>query len=195
MKIKDLTAVIILALVCLAVVSGQKRRSTRGRSPQPKPTATPTPAPTPTIGSLSVEAGLIYESGDVKPVARTTFILLDEDLRIILKPFGETPGTLGSMMDLLRHISEGSSTTIDKEHQEKARAEYSQIKSAVESHIVATATTDFSGKAKFESLAPGIRFVYGEFRVGDERVAWNVKVELAAGKDAALILDNSNRSP
>jgi len=135
--------------------------------------------------TLSIEAGLIYESGDVKPVARTTFYLLDEDLRIILKPFGETPGTLGSMMDLLRALSEGSS--IDKE--------YSQIKSAIESHVIASVITDFNGKAKFESLAPGTRFLYGEFHAGRERVAWNVRVELTAGKDTAVNLDNSNRSP
>lgn len=171
------------------VATGQKRRQT----PHAKPKATPSPSPTPTpLSTLSIEVGLIYNNGDVKPVARTTFFLLDEDLRIILKPFDETPGTLGTELRFLLFLSDSS--MIEKPEQEKAKAKYSQIKSAIESHIIATATTDFSGKAKFESLTPGTRFVYGEFHVGREHVSWNVTVTLNAGTDTALTLDNNNRS-
>jgi len=179
-KIKSFTAVIILALACAMVVSGQRRSA---RTPSPKPQ--PTPSPTPAVASVSIEAGLIYNSGDTKPVARTTFFLLDEDLRILLKPFGETPGTLGSEMDLLYAFREYP----------KSKASYDQIKAAVESHIIASVTTDFNGKAKLTDLVPGPRFLYGEFHVGENRIAWNVKVEIKAGAETSIILDNSNRSP
>jgi hypothetical protein len=147
------------------------------------------------LSTLSIEAGLIYESGDVKPVARTTFYLLDEDLRIILKPFHEDVprvGRLGSRMDELLSLS--GDTGIEESYREKAKTKYSQIKSALESHIIATATTDFGGKARFLDLEPGTRFVYGEFHVGRERVAWSVRVELEAGKDTPVTLDNNNQS-
>jgi hypothetical protein len=188
-KIRFFISLIALALMLTTVATGQKRKQTHRAKPSPTPSPSPTPTP---LSTLSIEVGLIYDNGDVKPVARTTFFLLDEDLRIILKPFDETPGTLGSEMDSL--LSTSASSMVEKSYQEKAKAKYSKIKSAVESHIIATVTTDFTGKGKLESLTPGTRFVYGEFRVGQERVAWNLKVELKAGANTALTLDNNNRS-
>lgn len=176
-KIKFFIPLIALALMFAMVATGQKRRQT----PHAKPSPTPTPIP---LSTLSIEAGLIYNNGDVKPVARTTFLLLDDDLLTILKPFGETPGTLGSKLDFLKTFSDSP----------KTKADYDQLKAAIQSHVIATATTDFSGRAKFESLTPGTRFVYGEFHVGSDRVAWNVRVELEAGKNTALTLDNNNQS-
>jgi hypothetical protein len=181
MKIKAFTAVIILAFGCVMIADGQRRRTAR---PRPTPSATPSPSPTPATGALSIEAGLVFESGDVKPVARTQFYLLDEDLRVILKPFGETPGTLGSQLDFLSAFSDS----------ENAKANYAKLKAAIEPHIVATATTGFDGKAKLADLSPGTRFVYGETQVGRTRVAWNLRVEIKPGTDTAVILDNSNRS-
>jgi hypothetical protein len=188
-KIKYVTVAIILAFTCTMVATGQRRTT---RTQRAKPSASPAPLPTPATSTLSIAAGLIYESGDVKPVARNTFYLLDEDLRIILKPFDERPGSLSSVMDLLKAVIGNDS--IEESYREKARVKYSGIKSAIESHIFAEITTDFSGKATLESLAPGTRFIYGEFRVGRERIAWNVKVELKAGANVSVILDNSNGS-
>lgn len=185
MKMKFIIPVIALALMVGIAATGQKRRPT----PRAKPSATPVPTPTP-LSTLSIEAGLVYNNGDVKPVARTTFHLLDEDLRIILKPFDERPGSLSSRMDSLKATSGDDS--IEESYREKARVKYSGIKSAIQSHIIATAVTDFSGKAKFESLTPGTRFVYGEFRIGASRITWNAKAELKAGADTALTLDNNN---
>jgi len=199
MKLKCVTLAIIPALLgsllatstLTAEATGQRRRPTTAK---PKATASPTPkpAPKPLPATLSIEVGLIYTNGDVKPVARTKFYLLDEDLAVILKPFDETPGTVGSMLDLDHTIFTSEST--DEEHRAKAKAQYDQIIAAIAAHTVATVTTDFSGKAKFESLTPGTRFIYGEFHVGRERVAWNTKVELKAGTDTAVTLDNNNRS-
>jgi hypothetical protein len=175
------------------VATGQKRKPT---NPKPKATANSSLKPEP--ASLSIEAGLVYTNGDVKPVARTTLYLLDEDLMTVLKPFewipGKplTPGLLNSQLDL--YFSVFNSPSVDEVHRSKAKAKFHQIKEAISAHTVATVTTDFSGKAKFESLTPGTGFVYGEFQVGRERVAWNEKVELKAGTETRLVLDNNNRS-
>jgi hypothetical protein len=187
-KIKFLISLIAFALTFSIVATGQRRRQ-----PTAKPKAAPSPSPTPIpLSTLSIEAGLVYNNGDVKPVARTKFYLLDEDLAITLKPFDETPGTVGSELDLERTIS--TSESIDEEHRAKAKAKYDQIIAAIAAHTVATVTTDFSGKAKFESLTPGTKFLYGEFHIGKQRIAWNAQVDLKPGADTALTLDNNNRA-
>jgi hypothetical protein len=186
-KIKFLISLLTLALIFSTMATGQRRR------PITKPKATPSPAPTPIpLSTLSLEVGLIYNNGDVKPVARTKFYLLDEDFAVTLKPFDETPGTVGSQLDLSRAIS--TSESIDEEHRAKAKAKYDQIIATIAAHTIATVTTDFSGKAKFESLTPGTRFLYGEFHIGKQRIAWNAQVELKPGADTALTLDNNNQA-
>jgi hypothetical protein len=78
MKIKSVVGTILLASALGLVVDGQVKRDKRIRpsKAQPRPTATPAPA----SSSLSIDAGLIYSNGDVKPVARTTFYILDQDM-------------------------------------------------------------------------------------------------------------------
>jgi hypothetical protein len=71
----------------------------------------PAPATKPPTGgrknaTLSFEAGLVYQSGDVKPVARTTFYLLDDNLGKILKAAGLQPP---------RRFSSGSDRPIEEE--------------------------------------------------------------------------------
>lgn len=194
MTIKSVTVAIILAFTCAMIATGQ-RRTTRTQRAKPSATPAPKPMPTPATSTLSIEAGLIYESGDVKPVARTQFYLLDEDLRVILRPFHEDVPRVGSLSILMEDFRlTASDTSVKPEYREKAKTKYDAIKSAIDSHIMAITTTDFSGKATLESLAPGTRFIYGEFHVGRERVAWNVEVELKAGANVSVILDNSNRS-
>jgi hypothetical protein len=178
-KIKCLTAaVIILALACQMVANAQRRA---GRQSPPKPT--PTIQRAPALSTLTIEAGLVYQSGDTKPVTRTTFYLLDEDLEVILKSAGLTgystsPAVIGVELDLLR-VSGKS-------------AEYDRIMAAIAQHTVASETTDFGGKAKFTALKPGVRFLYGNYSVGRNRAVWHMKLEIKPGTDTALVLDNDN---
>jgi hypothetical protein len=178
-NIKVITAAIILALAFVMVATGQ-RRAKRPVTPKAQPSATPTPTP---LSTLSIEVGLVYKNGDVKPVARTRFYLLDEDLRVIFKTLGvdiggSGPVFLGSKIAFERAINKNATN-------EKTNA-------AIAPHIIDSVVTDFSGRAKFEALTPGIRFVYGEYQVGRENIAWNTRIEVRAGADAELVLDNSN---
>src|SRR5262245_60248789 len=131
--------VLILAVLsCAALyVPGDAALQTGHRKPSKPAPAKPAPTPslptTTTTGSLSIEAGLIFESGDVKPVARTTFYLMDADLREVLMPFGETPGSLRSKLDFLRAFSDSPN----------AKAEYEKLKATVDQHVVTTVTTGF----------------------------------------------------
>ena len=177
----------IAILSCFTVYPPGDTAAQTGRRKTIKPqTAKSLPAPpAPTTGSVSIEAGLIFQSGDVKPVARTTFYLMDADLREVLKPFGGTPGSLRSQLDFLRAFS----------GYPKAKADYDKLKGTVEQHVVTTVTTGFDGKANFSDVRPGVWFIYGAYKVGKNEVAWHVKVEVKSGIAVTLILDNSNESP
>src|SRR4051812_41296302 len=48
-------------------------------------------------GSLAVDAGLVFKNGDVKPVARVLFRLLDEDFEKILQGSSLAPQAEGKM--------------------------------------------------------------------------------------------------
>lgn len=130
----------VLLLVIPALANGQTR-------PKPRPTPKPTPTPAlrqSALATLSIEAGLIFDNGDVKPVAQTKFYLLDEDLAVILSSIGVTlgggtPVTRGSHIQFERAFNEGI---------------YQKMIAAIAPHILSEVTTDFGGKAKFESVYP-----------------------------------------
>lgn len=169
---------ILVLLVLPALASSQTPRR-----PRPTPKPTPTQAlQQPALATLSIEAGLVFDNGDVKPVARTKFYLLDEDLALILSSIGVTLGggtpiTRGSHIQFERAFNEGINQ---------------KMVAAIAPHILSEVTTDFSGKAKFESVPPGVRFVYGEYSVERSLVLWNTRVELKPGTKVTLTLDNSN---
>src|SRR5437763_424599 len=104
-----------------------------------------------TISSHSIEAGLVYESGNVRPVARTTFYVLDQDLDVILQTIG---------VDLGHEKGRDDSLTLGLELAIQRYRQQAKIDAAIAPHVLASATTDFTGKAKFESLTAGRRFVY-----------------------------------
>src|SRR5437660_3333 len=82
---------LILILVVLLVALGTQGQ-TKSRT-KTVPTAT-----------LPIEAAVIYQSGDVKPVARTQFVFLNEDLNTILKPFPRFWGQTDSLLLFLSKL-------------------------------------------------------------------------------------------
>jgi hypothetical protein len=154
----------ILLLVLLLFALGAQAQ-TKSRTKTIRPTLATT---------LSIEAAVIYESGDVKPVARTQFILLDEDLNTILKPFPrfwkQTDSLLLFLSSLELEELELSLYGDTRPGTTEVRAEIEQVQKAIAALTVATVTTDFGGKATFEGLAPGRRFIYGRFKAGNNRL-------------------------
>jgi hypothetical protein len=186
-KIKFIVPVIALALMVGIVATGQKRRPTpRAKpsatpSPSPTPTPTPAPAPTPAESTLAIEAGLIFKSGDVKPVARATFYLLDADAETILREAAFSHDATGSSMAVIISMILGLDDP-----------KYNAVKATFAKHVVAQQVTDFGGKAKFSSLQPGVRFLFGQYSVGRTSAVWYQTVDLKPGMDLALTLDNDN---
>src|SRR5688500_7274557 len=99
---------------------------------------------------LSIETGLVFKSGDVKPLARTEFHILDDSLANILRNAGLKPpksyGETGEAdRDYVSAFAFASKYSSDPTYQEF----YPRAIEALKPHIVQSVTTDFSGKARF----------------------------------------------
>lgn len=129
-------------------------------------------------GILSIEAGIVFTGGNVQPVARREFYLLDEDVAVILKDFwGDSVSIESITMDL--NFPAFQTNGVQKTLQ------------AVKPHIVASSTTDFQGKAKFPAVKIGKYYLFGFTKAGKSAIVWNLKSVIKAGANE-IILDNNN---
>lgn len=162
---------------------------------------------------LPIEVALIFNSGDVKPAARTDFVLLDEDLNVILKPFPSLgtvsnnwekgpPITAYSFDREIRHM-EGEVRAISEltryglrhisgERAAEVMAEVQEIRKSVAAHVIASVITDLTGKATFEGLPAGRSFLFGTYETGNNRMSWYMPVDLKPGMNPKLTLSNDN---
>lgn len=154
-------------------------------------------------GNLAVVAGLVFKLGDVKPVARTDFYLLDQDLEKIMTDAGFEPrktNPIGSVGGLTGEKSGGNvgksnieSFAVWNGYQSLYSEPLQKAQEAIKSHIVGTMTTDFNGKGEFTEVKTGGYFLMGLTRIGKQTVVWNMPIEIKAGKQS-IILDNKNAS-
>ncbi len=179
---------------------------------QPNPDQAKQQQDTAKTSLLPIEVALIFNSGDVKPAARTNFILLDEDLNVILNPFprmlssnwGQGPPITAYMFDseLSRmemyaggvedDIRRGNPYHMSRERAAEVIAEVREIRKAVAAHIIASVTTDFNGKATFEGVPVGEAFLFGTFKAGNNEMSWHMPVALKPGTNPKLTLSNDN---
>jgi hypothetical protein len=146
---------------------------------EPTVSALPPPA-APTMGTLSMEAGIIYKSGGNQPVGRTEFRLLDANLESLISAAG---------LQADRGIDLVSTWAIKRRY--NADATLLQIEEAIKQHTVQAVTTDFNGKAQFENLPPAKYFVYGITETRRGFAVWSVPVEIKAGQNS-VVLDQNN---
>lgn len=141
--------------------------------------------------SLSIEAALIYRSGDVKPVARVEFIVLDESLATILSNSG-----IAQPQDI-SIITRDKSTQLVITFGKAALGApgherfLTQAISAIKPHIVGAETTGFDGKAEIKALPSKPCYVVAAARAGRGWLIWNLKVQLKPGANK-LLLDQNN---
>jgi hypothetical protein len=133
---------------------------------------------------LSFETGLVFKSGDVKPLARSTFYLLDDNLENILRNAGFQPESDLSLLNSLGMAYYGREL-------EKYRTTYDKAMEAMKPHIVATVTTDFNGKAQFSAVPEGTYYLMGIGQLYKQVVLWNLKVDLNSGQNS-VTLDQNN---
>jgi hypothetical protein len=151
-----------------------------------KKTATPKKPVAVQKGNLSIEAGLVFKNGDVKPVARVEFHLLDADLESIIRDSGLK---LGQYDDT--YIDRYASLEFATRQYGVVTTQLKQAQAAIKSHIVASVTTDFSGKGKFPTIKTGKYYLYGVGGTAQQAAIWNLSVEIKAGNQS-ITLDNKN---
>lgn len=152
---------------------------------------------------LSVEAALVFKSGDVKPVARTEFHLLDKSLDKILQEsdFISFYNSSVSNSDLPQRIKDGLQKMNEIEtfafvasFATEMKAFQPSLAKAINDtkpHIIYTTTTDFQGKAQFKDIKAGEYFLFGYTQVGKSVAVWNLKTEVKSGQNT-IILDQNN---
>jgi hypothetical protein len=151
---------------------------------------------------LSVEAALVFKSGDIKPVARTEFFLLDKNFETILQEAGfissisasDLPQKLKDSLNTMNGINPlGTFSAVIKLSNGIVPYQIALAKVAVatKSHTVYTTTTDFQGKAQFKEIKAGEYYLFGYNKVGESVAVWNLKTEVKSGQNS-ITLDQNN---
>jgi hypothetical protein len=185
MKFAVILKVMTLALI-LAAASAASAQGKDGKPiglPKVEKTATPPPPKDISILAPTLNASLRYGVSDIVPVADGEFLLLDKDLNAILRGAGlMTDGGLDEA-----HTYAVYQIFPDAEHAAFAKA----AKAAIAPHIVARASTDKSGVAKFPTIAAGSYYLFGAVKARNGMAIWNEFVRLTAGVET-ITLDHKN---
>lgn len=151
-----------------------------------------TPSSQPKNSTINIEAAIIYRSGQVVPVARTTFYLLDDDLITILKTAGVQPTASTSRM--YQDYGKAILTDIGFAVRYGSLPDYqrfgSAVAEAIKPHIKYTFQTDFSGKAILSDAPPGKFFLFGIGATRQSGVVWNMAIDTTTNQN--LVLDANN---
>jgi len=133
--------------------------------------------------SVTIKAGVITNSGDVKAVARRNFIIFKEDIKSILATVNDREGKPLDVFsfylaDQYRELDEGRA--------------YNAALDKLKPITVGTVTTDFEGNATIQVPSGSTPYwVYGSTqRVGRSSCMWYIQV--TPNKTASIVLDNNN---
>lgn len=141
-------------------------------------------------GILSFETGLVLNSGDIKPVSRTTFYLLDKSFAqtLIDASFQDADGNIiKKPRDIYGEFLMSDKYKILGKNLDL----YNRAWLLIKPHVVQTVITGFDGKATFKPMQAGKYFLMGYSEVSRNLVFWDVEVNLSSG-DNLLTLDQNN---
>jgi hypothetical protein len=192
-----ISKVLISAALAICIINSGCRSKPQPQEPSPDNAAAS--APSKIQSTLSIEAGLVYKSGDVKPVARSEFYLLDDDAEKILTDAKiEKKGRLKNWKEMA-FINSYAAAKLCVHRLTRCPAlkdSWDLVRdadNALKAHIIKSATTGFDGKASFEAVPAGTYYVMGVYLRDESFVSWNVKVELKS-ESQQMILDQNNSS-
>jgi hypothetical protein len=188
MKNTSIFTLCLLIIFTASISFGQKARP-RSNASKPKTTIK-------AKGTIELEAGLLFNSGDTKPVVRATFYLLKENPEKIV--------VTQENLDIYNKDRAGSSI-IGRETLSgfgllgAALAMDGQLapnfaiaaKKSLQTSSTASGTTGFDGKATMTSVPTGDYYLFGYYRFGGQTIYWNIPVSVKTGVNK-IVLDNNN---
>lgn len=141
--------------------------------------------------TLQIDAALIYRNGDVKPVARVQFLILDASLAKILAEAKiaqpQDISLLTTDKELQLVITYGKAALNAPGHE----GFLAKANEALKSHILASEMTGFDGKAELTNLPAKPCYVVAAARAGQSWIIWNLRAELKPGKNKILFDQNN----
>ena len=133
-------------------------------------------------GTVKIEAKFASKTGNVQPVAKETFYLLDKDLESILSNANiddESGSGLTNAFGL-------SVVYPDKYNETRKKA-----LDAINKHVVYRTLTDASGKASLKDVKPDTYYLFGIKKTANGFAIWSSPVTIQAGENS-LILPPAN---
>jgi hypothetical protein len=141
--------------------------------------------------SVTIQAGVVYKTGDVNPVARETFYLLDDSLGAILEGAGLRPTRPDKNQSLQDQLMTSYVYAICYGQYPFETRFLEDAQKVIAPHLIKSGQTDFAGKAVIDAIAPGVYFVMGIAKTRGGFAVWNERCEARAGENS-LTLDQNN---
>jgi hypothetical protein len=138
-------------------------------------------------------ATVVYPSGEVKPIANSTFYILDTDFLTILKSAGIEPtdATLQNFEgDADKALISDAGYSLSGKYSSPYRELAEKVTIAIKPYIVQQTITDASGKGFFKGLDQSNYYLLGTGGAYYSNVIWNMKIDTT--KDSQLVLDQRN---
>jgi hypothetical protein len=140
--------------------------------------------PAPATVNIEITAGVITKGGDVKPVARTQFIMFNEDIKPVLATLTDREG---KTMDVFRFYMADEYRSLDNGQA------YTAAMEKLKPNVVGAFTTDFGGNGVIKvPRSDKPYYIYGSFKVGRSSCMWYL--EFTPDKSGSMTLDNNNAS-
>lgn len=132
--------------------------------------------------NVDIKAGVITNGGDVKPVARRTFIVFKGDIKPIIATVNDREG---KPLDVFSFYMADEYAMLD------SGRTYAAALEKLKPIIVGTFTTDFNGNASVQLPSGDAEYyIYGSFKVGRSACMWYLKFNPQGG--GVVTLDNNN---
>jgi len=141
-------------------------------------------------GSLSVETGIVFQSGDVLPLARMSLRLSRKSFaEIVAEVLGKNNNPSSDEMEPIQKFAKGIALT--QSLGESSGVLQDECITSLDKYSSSSAVTDFQGRAEMSLISPGIYFLVGHSYVRGTAFVWNVRVEIKPGNNS-IVLDQNN---
>lgn len=148
--------------------------------------------------ALLVQAGVVFQSGEVIPISRTAFYLFEEDA---IKTLFTKDTKVAAIADATSNGNKFILLGLKDDHLPTylsllGRQNFPKFQASVASIISDKAKykviTDFKGNASFDDLKSGNYYLFGFSNVRNNLLMWNVEIKIPEQK--TIILDQNNMS-